>query len=186
MSEIEIQEWKPAGGADEVRDALATVLHAAVINGASVSFILPFSMDDARAFWREKVLPGVRNRTRRVLFARWNGEIAGTVQLDLAMPPNQRHRADVAKLLVHPEARRRGIARALMVALEEVAREENRTLLTLDTVTGGSAEHLYLSLGYHMTGTIPRYALNSDSTKLEGTSILYKEMGTPAGDASTL
>lgn len=161
---------------------LAEVLHAAVHAGASVSFVLPFEMEEARAFWREKVLPGVEAGTRRLLTARRAGRIVGTVQLDLATPPNQRHRAEVTKLLVHPEARRQGIARALMLAIEEVARREGRTLLTLDTRTGDAAEPLYLAMGYVLAGVIPRYARGPASTEFEAASFLYKELVTP--DAS--
>ena len=160
-------------------DMLADILHAVVYDGAGVSFVVPFSLADARAFWVDKVLPGVRARTRRVMVARLGGRIVGTVQLDLAVPPNQQHRAEVAKLLVHPTARRRGIARALMLALEELARSEGRTLLTLDTWTGSHAERLYRSLGYVEVGVIPRYARGSLTPELEATTIMYKEL-TPA------
>jgi orotate phosphoribosyltransferase/ribosomal protein S18 acetylase RimI-like enzyme len=151
-------------------------LHAVVHDGAGVSFIVPFSVEDARRFWRDRVVPGVRAQTRRVLVARRDGRIVGTVQLDLGTPPNQLHRAEVSKLLVHPEARRRGIARALMVALEAVARSEGRTLLTLDTWTGREAEALYRSLGYTVAGVIPRYARGSVTPDLEPTTIMYKEL----------
>jgi ribosomal protein S18 acetylase RimI-like enzyme len=153
---------------------LADVLHSAVHGGGSVSFVLPFSIDEARAFWRDKVAPGVRAGTRRVLVARVNERIVGTVQMDIGTPPNQPHRADVLKMLVHPEARRQGIARALMLALEDVARASGRTLLTLDTVTGGNAEGLYRSLGYVTVGVIPGYALPPRSGDLESTTIMYK------------
>jgi GNAT superfamily N-acetyltransferase len=96
--------------------------------------------------------------------------------LEPAWAPNQPHRAEVKKLLVHPDARRRGIARALMLALEDVAAAEGRTLLTLDTRTGDSAEPLYLSLGYHAAGVIPRYARGPHSPELESTTFLYKEL----------
>ena len=155
---------------------LGDVLRACVHRGASVSFILPFSHDDANAFWRDKVLPAVRAGNCCVLVARIAGRIVGTVQLDLATPPNQPHRAEVRKLLVHPDARRRGIARALMAAIEEQAREARRTLLTLDTTTGGFAEPLYLSMGYVRVGEIPRYSRRSDSAELEGTTVMYKEL----------
>ena len=158
-------------------ERLAEVLHAAVHAGASVSFVVPFSLDDSRAFWRDHVLPRIAAGTRRVLIARLDGKIAGTVQLDLATPPNQRHRAEVLKLLVHPDARRRGIGRALMLALEDVARVEGRTLLTLDTRTGDRAEPLYLSLGYILAGVIPSYARGPFSADLEPTSFMYKELG---------
>jgi GNAT superfamily N-acetyltransferase len=176
----QIEEWCPApAGSSSLEqdiDMLGDVLHAVVHDGAGVSFVVPFEHEEGRAFWREKVLPAVRAGTRRVLVARSDQRIVGTVQLDLAVPPNQRHRAEVVKLLVHPTARRRGIARALMVALEPVARSQGRTLLTLDTWTGGSAEQLYLSLGYVVVGVIPRYARGSLTPALEPTTIMYKEL----------
>jgi ribosomal protein S18 acetylase RimI-like enzyme len=176
MNAVTIHEWRPSAASDEGLDALAGLLHAAVHAGASVSFILPFSLDDARAFWRDQVVPRVAAGSRRVLIARLDGGIAGTVQLDLATPPNQAHRAEVLKLLVHPEARRRGIARALMIAVEEVARTENRTLLTLDTRTGDLAEPLYLSLGFVRVGVIPNYARSPHSPELEPTTIMFKQL----------
>lgn len=173
--EVRIETWKGAVGADDL-DMLAAVLHACVHAGASVSFVLPFSHQDAKAFWSGQVLPEVAAGKRSLLIARSGGKIAGTVQLDLATPPNQPHRAEVKKLLVHPEARRRGIARSLMVAVEVEARQARRTLLTLDTVTGGAAEPLYLSLGYLFVGIIPGYALNFDSSVLESTTVMYKHL----------
>jgi ribosomal protein S18 acetylase RimI-like enzyme len=100
----------------------------------------------------------------------------GSVQIVLAAPPNQRHRCEVVKLMVHPDARRRGIARALMIALEKVAREEGRTLLTLDTWTGSAAESLYRSLGYVTLGVIPRYARASLTPELLPATFMYKEL----------
>jgi GNAT superfamily N-acetyltransferase len=193
-AEIRVEEWLPndsgAGASrsafvDAEIDMLAEVLHAVVHAGAGVSFFTPFSIDDARAFWIDKVLAKVRTRTRRVVVARLSehsehGEcsdrIMGTVQLELEMPPNQQHRAAVAKLLVHPAARRRGIGRALMIALEEIARSEGRTLLTLDTVSGSNAELLYRSLEFIAAGVIPRYARGALTPELEGTTIMYKEL----------
>jgi len=180
LADIQIEEWRPDGlGAASLEqdiDMLGEVLHAVVHAGAGVSFFVPFSQGEARAFWLDKVLPGVRARTRRVVVARRGERIVGTVQLDLALPPNQQHRAEVAKLLVHPVARRRGVARALMTALEAIAQSEGRTLLTLDTVTGASAEPLYLSLGYISVGVIPRYARASLTPDLESTTIMYKDL----------
>jgi ribosomal protein S18 acetylase RimI-like enzyme len=158
---------------------LAGVLHAAVHAGASVSFILPFSPEDARAYWCDKVLPVIRGGTRRVLVARCEGEIVGTVQLDLDVPPNQNHRAAVTKLLVHPKARRRGVARSLMTALEQLAQSERRTLLTLDTRRTDMAERLYLSMGYVLVGVIPRYARAPLTPDLEDTCVMYKELAGP-------
>jgi predicted O-methyltransferase YrrM/GNAT superfamily N-acetyltransferase len=179
-ADVVIEEWQPdragAAAVDQDIDMLGEVLHAVVHAGAGVSFFVPFSLDDARGFWRDKVLPGVRVGTRRVLVAHLGGRIVGTVQLDLAVPPNQRHRAEITKMLVHPTARRRGIGRALMQALEPIAMSEQRTLLTLDTVTGSAAEPLYLSLGYIAVGVIPRYARGSLTPELEAATIMYKEL----------
>src|SRR5262245_19169935 len=174
-----IEDWRPdrpVTGLDDEIEMLAEILRAVVYDGAGVSFIVPFSLEEARAFWREKVLPDVRTGTRRVLVARWGTRIVGTVQLDLSTPPNQKHRAEVLKMLVHPDARRRGIARALMIALESVAQSEGKTLLTLDTWTGSYAESLYQSLGYVTVGVIPRYARGSLTPQLEPATFMYKEL----------
>jgi GNAT superfamily N-acetyltransferase len=180
VSTAAIHEWRPdlddaaTLGADT--DALAAILHAAVHGGAGVSFVVPFSIAEARRFWIDRVVPAVRDRSRRVLVARLDGRIVGTVQLDLPWPPNQPHRADVGKLLVHPDARRRGIARALMLALEDLARADGRTLLTLDTVTGAPSEALYRSLGYVELGVLPGFALGSTSRQPEAATFLYKRL----------
>ena len=180
---VTIEEWRPdlADDAAVARDLdmLADVLHAVVHGGAGVSFIVPFSLDDARTFWTGSVLPGVVARRRRMLVARCGGRIVGTVQLDPAWAPNQPHRAEVLKLLVHPDARRRGVARSLMVALEELARENGWTLLTLDTWTGQAGEGLYRSLGYTVVGAIPRFARGSTTPELEPATIMYKELDRP-------
>ena len=180
LTELQIDRWMPEPSqlGEDIR-MLGRVLHDCVHAGASVSFVLPFSHDDASAFWNCKVLPAVQSGVYRVLVARIAGKIVGTVQLDLATPPNQLHRSEVRKLLVHPDARRRGIARALMLAIEDQAREAGRNLLTLDTVTGGFAESLYLSLGYVKVGTIPRYAVRPDCPELDATTIMYKELDAP-------
>ena len=182
-AEIRVEEWlvdaSRAATVDTEIDMLAEILHAVVHAGAGVSFFTPFSIEEARAFWVDKILPQVRAGTRRVLVARHNERIVGTVQLDLEVPPNQLHRAAVAKLLVHPAARRRGIAKALMTALEDIAQAEGRTLLTLDTVSGSNAELLYRSLDFIAVGVIPRYARGALTPELEGATIMYKEL-TPA------
>jgi GNAT superfamily N-acetyltransferase len=172
-----IECWKPdPAGLSADLEMLGGILHACVHAGASVSFVVPFSRDEAKAFWQNQVLPTVNAGSRCVLLARMEGQIMGTVQLDLATPPNQPHRAEVKKLLVHPDARRRGIARSLMIALEDQARDVRRSLLTLDTVTGGAAEPLYLSLGYVAVGAIPSYALNFNASRLESTTVMYKRL----------
>jgi ribosomal protein S18 acetylase RimI-like enzyme len=175
MADLRIVEWRPEE-ADGVVEMLAGVLHAVVHDGASVGFILPFPLEEARAYWTERVLQDVRTRRRRLLLAWVGAVVVGTVHLNLDTMPNQAHRAEVSKLLVHPGSRRRGIARALMTELEAIARGEGRTLLTLDTRSGDSAEPLYLSMGYTFVGAIPHFAQAPDSPALDATSILYKEL----------
>src|SRR5215211_4221824 len=128
---LEIELWQPANTqlAHDIR-SLGDLLYDCVYAGASVSFVLPFSREEAAAFWHNKVLPAVQDGTCRVVIARRAEQILGTVQLDLATPPNQPHRGEIRKLLVHPSARRGGIARALMLAIEDQARDAQRTLLT--------------------------------------------------------
>lgn len=117
-------------------DALADVLVDCVEGGASVSFMLPLSRERALAFWRG-IAEGVARNERALLIAEdGEGRIVGTVQLNMAQPDNQPHRADVAKMLVCRSARRRGIAQKLMHVVDEVARAEGKSVLVLDTVTG--------------------------------------------------
>lgn len=156
--------------------ALAGLLHACVHAGASVGFVLPCPVAECDAFWRDKVLPAVAGGSRLLLVARAGGRIVGTVQLDRDTPANQPHRAEVRKLLVHPEFRRRGISRALMLELERRAAGLGRRLLTLDTRTGDAAEPLYASLGYETVGVIPGYCLDPAENRLDGTTIMYKAL----------
>lgn len=140
-------------------EALADVLIDCVEGGASVSFMLPLAREKAQAFWRG-VAEGVARRERVLLIAEdGQGQIVGTVQMITALPDNQPHRADVAKMLVHRRARRRGIAQRLMSALDATARDEGKTVLVLDTVTGGDAERLYERAGWQRVGVVPKYAL---------------------------
>lgn len=163
---------------------LAALLHACVHAGASISFVLPFSEAEAAGFWTDKVGPAVAAGHRLLLVARQGGRLVGSVQLGTDTPPNQPHRAEVSKLLVHPDCRRRGIARALMVALEAEARARGRTLITLDTRTGDAAEPLYAALGYRKVGVIPGYCRDPvDPTRLDGTTIMYKTLSMPAHSA---
>lgn len=175
---VEIAELDADGFAAAV-DELANVLQACVLDGASVGFVLPFPIEDAVAFWRG-LIPGVREGGRRLLVARLDGHVVGTVQLVLAMPANGRHRADIVKLLVHPAARRRGIARALMLRAEALARAERRSLLILDTRQGDSAEPLYRALGFALTGVVPGYACSIHGV-LEPCSFMHKVLEGAAG-----
>lgn len=166
-----------AQSADAFVPDLAELLRACVQGGASVSFVLPYSFEDAQAFWRAKVLPAVAGGKAALWVARQDGRVAGSVQLDWDTPPNQPHRAEVRKLLVHPDFRRRGIARALLAEAESMARCQGRSLLTLDTRTGDSAEPLYASQGYQTVGVIPGFSRDPhDAAKLDGTTIMYKQL----------
>ena len=155
---------------------LAALLRACVHAGASINFVLPYTRADGEAYWRNTVLPGVRDGTRVLFVARTGGRIAGSVRLDTATPPNQPHRAEVSKLMVHPDCRRRGLARALMAALERHAAAIGRTLVTLDTRTGDTAEPLYASLGYTTAGIIPGYCRDPVEDRLDATTIMYKAL----------
>jgi ribosomal protein S18 acetylase RimI-like enzyme len=174
MRDFTIQDVTAETIADHVV-GLSDVLHAAVHNGASVSFILPFSIEDSLGFWHTKVAPSVISGGRVLLAAIANDRVAGTVQLDVDLPPNQAHRGEVAKLLVHPDFCKQGIARALMVHLEHRARDLGKSLITLDTRTGDKAEPLYLSLGYRIAGTIPNFARAPETPdRLDATTYMYK------------
>jgi ribosomal protein S18 acetylase RimI-like enzyme len=152
------------------------LLHACVLGGASIGFVLPFGREEAEAFWSNKVLPGVASGSRVLLVARAADRIAGSAQLNHDTPANQPHRADVSKLMVHPDFRRRGIARALMAEIERQARLLGRSLLTLDTRTGDSAEPLYASMGYAVSGIIPGYCLDVGKTRFDSTTVMYKAL----------
>jgi ribosomal protein S18 acetylase RimI-like enzyme len=155
-------------------DDLATLLVDAVESGASVGFVLPFTHDDARAWWRSLSADVAAGRIV-VLIARVAEGAVGTAQLRLNLMPNGLHRTDVAKVLVRRSARRRGVARMLMACLEESARRRGRTLLVLDTITGSDAVKLYESLGWTRAGEIPRYAAMPDGT-LAPTTYFFKEL----------
>ena len=159
-----------------VAEALADVLVDCVEGGASVGFMDPLPREKALAFWHN-VLASAARGERIVLVAEEvnSGSIVGTVQVVLAMPDNQPHRADVAKMQVHRRARRRGLGEALLRAAEAAAREAGRTLLVLDTVTGSDAERLYTRLGWQRCGEIPGYALWPKGG-LCSTTVFYRQL----------
>lgn len=156
-------------------DGLSDVLIDCVEGGASVSFMLPLTRVRALAFWR-RVAEGVAAGERALLVAEDAQGLCGTVQLVLAQPENQPHRADLAKMLVHRRARRRGLGAALMRAAEATARECGKTLLVLDAVTGGDAARLYERLGWEHVGEVPGYALMPQGG-LCGTTFYYRNVG---------
>ncbi len=134
----------------------------------------PFSQEDARGAF-DVAAEEVEQGRRLVLAAFLNGDVVGTVQVVLAVPPNQPHRAEIAKLLVHRSARKRGIAELLMERAEAEARVEGKTLLVLDTVTGDDAERLYERLGWTRVGVIPGYALYPDGRPCD-TTVFWKAL----------
>ncbi|CAA9450649.1 MAG: hypothetical protein AVDCRST_MAG02-859 [uncultured Rubrobacteraceae bacterium] len=157
----------------EVRGDLAELFRETVNGGDTVGFLPPISSEEAAAYWDEvgEALKG----GRRMLVARRGGRVVGTVQLDLAQQTNGRHRAEVMKLLVDRGARRLGLGRRLMEAVEGVARDEGRTLLVLDTRRGEPSEEFYAALGYERAGVIPNFAESADGT-LHATVLFYKEL----------
>ena len=155
-------------------DALAAVLLDCIAGGASVSFMADFQADQARQFFL-RVATDVRS-AGRALVAVFNDErLDGTAQLLLDVPPNQPHRAELAKMLVHRRARRSGLGRALFDEVEREAVARGKTLLTFDTVTGGPAERMYVGCGCVKVGEIPGYALFPDGVPV-ATSVFYKEL----------
>src|SRR6476659_4784825 len=157
-------------------DELANLLIDAVDGGASVSFMHPLTRERAVTFWRQ-VAEQVSASRRALLVAEDDRGICGTVQLLLAQPENQPHRADVAKMLVHRRTRRRGLGAALMRAVESAARDCGKTLLVLDAVTGGDAARLYERLGWSRVGDIAGFALMPDGTHC-GTTYYYRNLTT--------
>lgn len=151
---------------------LAVLLQDAVASGASIGFLLPLSDEDALAYWQE-VAAALKGAHRILLIAQMDDEIVGTVQLDLAGRPNGSHRAEIAKLMVHTSSRGKGIAKALMNAIEHEAQLAGRTTLILDTREGDPSEHLYYKRGYSRAGTIPEYARSTDGS-LHTTVFMYK------------
>jgi GNAT superfamily N-acetyltransferase len=161
---------------------LSDILIDAIDGGASVNFLGPISPTEAEHFWAcvaDDVADG-----ERILFGAFDGEdLVGTVQLALDTPPNQRHRADIVKLLVHRRARKRGIGRGLLRAVEAEARTRGRTLLTLDALTSSDAERLYVACGYVRVGTIPDYALLPRGGPA-ATTLFYKQLAEGEGTPS--
>jgi GNAT superfamily N-acetyltransferase len=156
-------------------DQLCDVLIDCVEGGASVSFMHPLTRERAAAFWR-RIADRVASGECALLVGEDAHGVCGTVQLIFGLPENQPHRADLAKMLVHRRARRQGLGAALMQAAENVARECGKTLLVLDTVTGGDAERLYQRLGWQRVGVIPNYALMPRGGFCS-TTVFYRNLG---------
>jgi len=163
------------GPSPAIRAMLSEILIEVVAGGGSVSFMHPLTREAADAFWEGALAAAARGE--RVVLGAWEGEVlAGTVSLLLDCPPNQPHRAEIAKLMTRPSHRGRGVAAALMRAAEGFAVGQARTLLVLDTATEGGAARLYERLGFCLAGEIPDYALKPHGG-LTGTLIYWKRIG---------
>lgn len=166
MKEITLLELKTIGSG--TLQQLSELLIHVVEDGASVGFLPPLKFPEATAYWEQMLSPGV------LLWAAVEEQrIVGTVQLHLAMRANGSHRAEIAKLMVHPDHRRKGVARLLMQCAEEAAKSEGRSLLVLDTRAGDPSNVLYKSMGYMEAGRIPEYARSSNG-ELHATVFYYK------------
>ena len=171
MTALKVRRLHTVGEAEI--EGLADVLMDVVDGGASVSFMHPFTRDKAIAFWRG-VARGVEAGERAIVVAEDEHGICGTAQLILSLPENQPHRADLAKMLVHRRARRRGIGAAVLAAAEDTARELGKTLLVLDTASH-DAERLYERAGWIKVGVIPDYALMPDGAFCD-TIVYYRRL----------
>jgi GNAT superfamily N-acetyltransferase len=172
MTEIAIRRLETID--DGQVEALADVLIDAIDSDAGVSFLHPLEPARAQAFWRD-VGDDVARGKRALLVAEDDVGIVGTVQLVLAQPENQPHRADLSKMLVHRRARRRGVGAALLEAAEKTARDCGKTLLVLDTNSGSDAERLYARMGWTRVGEIPDYSIQPRGG-LRATTLFYKKL----------
>ncbi|SFF00285.1 Acetyltransferase (GNAT) domain-containing protein [Paenibacillus algorifonticola] len=151
-------------------EELAGLIVEVVEDGASIGFLPPLSREDAKAYWQGVLEPGTL-----LWVAKEGQQIVGTVQLQLAQKQNASHRAEIAKMMVQPQQRRKGIARLLMQEAEERAVVEGRSLLVLDTLEGAPSNILYQSLGFIEAGRIPKFARSGDGS-LYATVLYYKEI----------
>ena len=165
-------EFISATEAQQKLRELGDVLQACVKDGASVGFTNPDDRQAIDRFWENKA-NGLASQDCELLIARDNESLVGTVIINYCGMPNGSHRAEISKLLVHPHARRQGIARQLMNQAEQRAWDKGISLLVLDTRSGDVASKLYLSLGWQIAGSIPCYARSIENT-LDATTYMYK------------
>jgi ribosomal protein S18 acetylase RimI-like enzyme len=162
----------PLKASQQISAALSEILIEAVASGGSVSFMHPLAQETADSFWRDSL--AAAGRGERVILGAFDGDsLIGTVTLLLSLPPNQPHRAEIAKMMTRISRRGRGVARALMGVAERLAVERGRTLLVLDTAVEDGASGLYEGLGFQLSGIIPDYALKPHGG-LTGTMIYWK------------
>ncbi|HDR7380437.1 MULTISPECIES: GNAT family N-acetyltransferase [Bacillus cereus group] len=165
MQNLEIKEIELL---DKDIEELSELLKTVVDDGASIGFLPPLEQEESTKYWQTVLAPEV------ILFiAKINNKVAGSVQLHLITKPNGIHRAEICKLMTHPNFRRNGIGRSLMQKAEERAKQESRSLLVLDTREGDPSNRLYKSVDYQESGKIPGYAI-SPNGELDATVIYYK------------
>jgi ribosomal protein S18 acetylase RimI-like enzyme len=175
MPQIKIAPLNASAG---ILEALSEILVESVANGGSVSFMHPLALVAADSFWQSSLASAERGE--RVVLGAFDGErLIGTVTLLLDLPPNQPHRAEIAKMMTRISHRGGGVATALMGAAERIATERGRTLLVLDTAVEDGASRLYEALGFELTGVIPDYALKPHGG-LTGTMIYWKRIAMDA------
>ncbi|MFB7170967.1 GNAT family N-acetyltransferase [Streptomyces sp. NPDC056254] len=165
-----------AAGLRAHRDELAALLRAVVSDGSSLGFLAGLDHAGAAAWW-DSLLPAVEDGTLALWVSRSGagGPVDGTVSRHRESKPNGRHRAELRKLMVHPAARSRGTARALLTHAEAEAAGAGVLLMYLDTQTGSAAEHVYRSAGWVEAGTIPDYATDPEG-RLHPTTFFYKQL----------
>jgi ribosomal protein S18 acetylase RimI-like enzyme len=164
----------PLAASPDIFAALSEMLVETVAHGGSVSFMHPLPLDAAEAFWRDSLRAA--DRGERIVLGAFDGkQLIGTVTLLLNLPPNQPHRAEIAKMMTRVSHRHRGVATALLYAAERIAIERGRWLLVLDTAEDEGAAGLYERLGFKLTGVIPDYALKPHGG-LTGTLIYWKRL----------
>ncbi|GAJ30177.1 GNAT family N-acetyltransferase [Acidomonas methanolica] len=161
---------------DEHVSALSAILVASVSGGAAIGFMAPLQHNDAARYWSDDIRTEVTAKRRTLFAGVHDGRVVGTVQLIIAMPPNQPHRCEIAKMMVHPKFRRLGVGRLLMEHAIKRAGELGKTLVTLDTRSGDIAESLYASLGFEVAGVIPGYAWDPDGRTRHSTIYMFRRI----------
>ena len=174
LSNIVIEEWSEPDG--KTISELASLTLDVVRGGASVGFMGNLSHEEARNFWQQILVKATAGKIVLLIAKNTSSDqIVGTAQLQIDLPRNQPHRADVAKMLVHSSFRRRGLAESLLNRIEQLAKTLGKSLLVLDTVSYSPAHALYLKCGWKVVGEIPNYALLPDGTPC-GTTYFYKSL----------
>lgn len=161
---------------DEMIEGLCEVLISTVKAGGAIGFLAPLSYQEAQNFWEQIIRPEVLADKRCLFVALKGGRAVGTVQLIWRLQPNQPHRCEIAKMMVHPDARRQGIGRALMQAALDKAASLNKTLIMLDTKTGDVAERLYRSLNFVEIGVVPNFALDPNGQSYHNTTYMFRQI----------